>query len=169
MNLKDLISIIIPVYNRATLISQTLESIISQDFHNWECILVDDGSTDGSQEVIKDFQKKDKRFKFFNRPKSYPKGANACRNFGYENSTGNYIHWFDSDDIMASNKLSKQYNHIQSNSLEASVCNFNMFFETPKRLSSHHANLPEKDTELFSSFLKTILFLKQCDAFLAIY
>ena len=94
------ISIIIPVYNREHLVKETLDSILDQKYTSWECIIVDDGSTDRTWEVLKAYQAKDDRFRVFQRPENYPKGAPACRNFGYEQSTGDYIQYFDSDDIM---------------------------------------------------------------------
>lgn len=97
---KDLVSIIIPVYNRSDLIIETLKSIEYQSYSNFECILVDDGSTDNSIAIISDFIRKDKRFMLCKRPENKIKGANSCRNYGFEISKGNYINWFDSDDIM---------------------------------------------------------------------
>lgn len=98
---KPLISIIIPTYNRAHVIEETLDSIRLQTYTNWECIIVDDGSTDSSLEIISAYCKKDKRFQFFQRPKNRKKGANTCRNLGFELSIGEFINWFDSDDIMS--------------------------------------------------------------------
>lgn len=93
------ISIIIPVFNRAALIAESLDSIMNQSFQNWECIIIDDHSTDNSVEVINNYIKEDKRFNFFERPNGKNKGANSCRNFGLKKAKGKYIHWFDSDDI----------------------------------------------------------------------
>lgn len=97
---QALISIIIPTFNRSHLIGETLTSIIKQTYTNWECIVVDDGSTDDTNEVMKAYCKKDNRFKYHHRPKDRPKGANACRNYGFEKSKGEYINWFDSDDVL---------------------------------------------------------------------
>ena len=83
-----LISIIIPIFNRASLLSETLDSILAQTYSHWECIIVDDGSTDNTQDVIDRYLKLDSRFRCFSRPSNRPKGANACRNFGYEKSKG---------------------------------------------------------------------------------
>jgi glycosyltransferase involved in cell wall biosynthesis len=105
MNSTPLISIVIPTYNRAYIIEKTLYSIIAQTYANWECIIVDDGSTDPTFEVIDTFLKKDTRFRFYRRPDTIKKGASACRNFGYEKSVGDYIQWFDSDDLMHPDKL----------------------------------------------------------------
>jgi glycosyltransferase involved in cell wall biosynthesis len=94
------VSIIIPVYNRELLLPETLDSILAQTYINWECILVDDGSTDDSLSVCNSYAQQDVRFKVFSRPASIRKGANGCRNFGFQQSDGEFIQWFDSDDLM---------------------------------------------------------------------
>ncbi|SEG51210.1 glycosyltransferase family 2 protein [Flavobacterium urumqiense] len=112
------ISIIIPVFNRDTLLAMTIESIIEQTFTNWECILIDDQSTDDSFLVMKEFQAKDKRIQAYKRPLELKKGANACRNFGFTKSSGAYIKWFDSDDIMLPNHLETAFHTLVDNSLD---------------------------------------------------
>lgn len=97
---KPLVSIIIPTYNRAHLIGETLDSIKAQTYKNWECIVVDDGSTDNTDTILAKYVEKDNRFQYHQRPVNRIKGANACRNYGFELSKGEYINWFDSDDIM---------------------------------------------------------------------
>lgn len=113
MDVLPLVSIIIPTYNRAHLIMETLDSIIAQTYTNWECIVVDDGSTDDSAQVITGYSKKDQRIKLYSRPSTKHKGANACRNYGFELSMGDYINWFDSDDIMLPQKLELQINQLE--------------------------------------------------------
>ncbi|MDO1501083.1 glycosyltransferase family 2 protein [Winogradskyella maritima] len=103
-----MVSIIIPTFNRAKLIGDTLDSILAQSYENWECLIIDDGSEDDTEKIIRNYINKDSRFKFYKRPSNLPKGANACRNFGFENSRGDYINWFDSDDQMEPDKLRKQ-------------------------------------------------------------
>ncbi len=102
---KPLVSIIIPTYNRAHLIGQTLDSVLAQTYQNWECIVVDDGSTDTTDEVMSKYIAKDPRFKYYHRPKDRLPGGNAARNYGFEKSRGEYIQWFDSDDLMVANFL----------------------------------------------------------------
>jgi len=101
--MTELISIIIPTYNRAHLIGETLDSILAQTYTNWECIVVDDGSTDNTSNILAKYIEKDKRFQYHKRPKERIKGPNSCRNYGFEISKGEYIKWFDSDDILISN------------------------------------------------------------------
>ncbi len=104
------IAIIIPVFNRAELIFFTLNSIINQSFSDWECIIVDDRSTDNTFQIIQKYVVNDDRFKVYLRPISLKKGANSCRNFGFSKSSSAVIKWFDSDDIMLPFHLEKAYN-----------------------------------------------------------
>lgn len=103
-------SIVIPTYNRANLISKTLESILSQTFQDFEVIIVDDGSTDNTEEIIQPFvSEKVHYFKKKNEERA------VARNFGTQKATGEYICWFDSDDIMASNHLAHAKELISQN------------------------------------------------------
>ena len=125
---NPLISIIIPIYNRATLIGETLQSIQAQTYSNWECILVDDGSTDETMGVVRNFAKADTRIQLHQRPETLIKGADACRNYGFSQSSGVYVNWFDSDDIMLPEHLEKKVNALLSNNeVDCSFC-FNQSF-----------------------------------------
>jgi glycosyltransferase involved in cell wall biosynthesis len=126
---KTLVSIIIPTYNRAHLIAETLDSIIAQTYTNWECIIVDDGSTDNSEAVVKGYIDKDTRFQYHNRPNNKPKGANACRNYGFEISKGDFVNWFDSDDLMKPNFISEKLNAFNSKkeALDVVLCECEIF------------------------------------------
>lgn len=128
MNVNPKISIVIPVYNRESLLTETLESIILQSFSDWECVLVDDQSLDGTYEVMEQYHKKDSRFKIYKRPLHLKKGANACRNFGFLQTKGTYIKWFDSDDIMLSQHLERAYYTLVDHQLDfviTDTVNFN--------------------------------------------
>lgn len=111
---SPLVSIIIPTFNRVNLIADTLYSIINQTYKNWECIIVDDISTDKTLKVLKEFKNKDKRINYFQRPENMLKGANSCRNYGFEKSKGELINWFDSDDIMCKDFLLKAVNSFNT-------------------------------------------------------
>jgi glycosyltransferase involved in cell wall biosynthesis len=102
------VSVIVPTFNRADLIGQTLDAIVAQTFRAWECIVVDDGSTDSTAEVVNDFKKNDSRIRLVKRDSNRLKGANTCRNVGYELSKGTLIKWLDSDDLISSDCLEKQ-------------------------------------------------------------
>jgi glycosyltransferase involved in cell wall biosynthesis len=94
------VSVIVPVFNRETLITEMLKSVQAQSLEDWECIVVDDHSDDNTLKVVEAMAAKDSRIKLYSRPSELPKGANACRNYGFEKSIGKYIQWFDSDDAM---------------------------------------------------------------------
>ncbi|QJP32996.1 glycosyltransferase [Nonlabens sp. Ci31] len=124
--MKPLVSIIIPLYNRGHIITRTLESLMDQSHENWECILVDDGSTDNSVQVVEGFTQKDQRFQLHHRPIEKPKGANACRNFGLEMAQGDYINFLDSDDTLHVDKLKLQIDTLSNNDYQFSVCQTQM-------------------------------------------
>jgi glycosyltransferase involved in cell wall biosynthesis len=117
--MQPFVSIIIPSYNRAHLIGETLQSILNQTYINWECIIVDDGSNDNSFEVINKFVVEDRRFQYHKRPIDRHKGGNACRNYGFEVCKGEYIQWFDSDDLMVCDHI-----EIKVTSLINNKCDF---------------------------------------------
>ncbi|RXG13769.1 glycosyltransferase involved in cell wall biosynthesis [Leeuwenhoekiella aestuarii] len=121
-NNKSLVSIIIPTYNRANLIRETLDSILAQTYTNWECIVVDDGSTDGTDKLLAEYVAKDSRCQYHHRPKDRPKGANACRNYGFELSKGEYVNWFDDDDLMLSHKLQEGVKELEKGLPNFMIC-----------------------------------------------
>lgn len=96
-----LVSIIIPTFNRAHLISETLDSVLAQTYANWECIIVDDGSNDDTLVIINEFLKIDSRVQYFSRPETKLKGPSSCRNYGLEKAKGEYVIFLDSDDLLA--------------------------------------------------------------------
>lgn len=88
-----------PVYNRSDLLSDTLQSVHAQSFPDWELIAVDDGSIDGSFEIVRKWATEDERFHALKRSRA-PKGAAACRNIGLEHARGDYVLFLDSDDLL---------------------------------------------------------------------
>lgn len=96
----SLVSILIPNYNKALYLRETLDSVLTQTYINWECIIVDDHSTDNSWEILEEYAQKDSRVRIFRRPEDRKAGGNAARNYAFEMSRGEFINWFDSDDIM---------------------------------------------------------------------
>ena len=93
-------SVIIPSFNREEFVEETLQSLINQTAPHWECIVVDDGSTDNSLDIISSYARDDQRFKLFKRERG-PKGACTCRNIGVEKSCGEYLIFLDTDDLLA--------------------------------------------------------------------
>lgn len=104
---KPAISLVVPAHDREDLIIETLESIQNQTFSDFECLVIDDHSTDHTVEVSQSFAEKDHRFKVFRLPdgKRY---ANAGRNYGLSLAAGEFINFVDSDDILLPEKLARQ-------------------------------------------------------------
>lgn len=119
--MNNQVSIVIPNYNREFLIEETLDSILSQTYHHWECIIVDDGSTDNSVKVIQQYIKKDSRFTFVQRPADHLKGANACRDIGLRMAEGDYIIFFDSDDLMMRHHVETKLKFMVDGDLDYAV------------------------------------------------
>ena len=94
------VTIIMATFNRAHYIVETLQSIQEQTFDDWECLIIDDGGTDETAEVVAPFLKEDQRFQFLNRPENYIKGLPGSRNYGLDLAKGDYIIFFDDDDII---------------------------------------------------------------------
>lgn len=94
-----LISVIIPTYNRAQIIVKSLDSLLAQTYNNWECLVIDDGSSDNTSDILQRYRDRDPRFKFYKRDRQ-PKGAPTCRNIGIDHTKGDYIIFLDSDDYL---------------------------------------------------------------------
>lgn len=122
-----LVSIIIPTFNKAELAIATFNSITKQSYTNWECIIVDDGSTAKDFMVLELFVKSNKRFSLYKRPEKSKKGANACRNYGLSLSKGDYIQFFDSDDVMLENCLKGRVEAIEDTTLDLVVFSMGIY------------------------------------------
>lgn len=107
--MDNFVSIIVPCYNQAQFLSDALKSVLSQTYSSWECIIVNDGSTDNTEEVAKAFCLKDSRFKYIIKENS---GLPAARNTAIKNSAGEYILPLDSDDIIGEVYLDKAIKHF---------------------------------------------------------
>lgn len=109
---KNLVSIIMPSYNTANYIGESINSVLSQTYENWELIIVDDCSTDYTDEVVKKFLN-DKRIKYFRNNKN--SGAAISRNKALREAKGRWIAFLDSDDLWVPEKLEKQINLMEKN------------------------------------------------------
>lgn len=128
--LKNLISVIIPTYNRCHFIRETIVSIQNQSHTSWEVIVVDDGSDDGTESLMEGICTTDSRIAYFKRPEGISKGPSGCRNFGFSKSNGKYIQWLDDDDLISSKKFENQISaleKINENSIFA-TCNWDLFW-----------------------------------------
>jgi len=152
---NTLVSIIIPTYNRAHLINETLDSVLAQTYSNWECIVVDDGSTDDTEAVVTDYVKQENRFIFVRRPKSKLKGASSSRNYGASLAKGELLIFLDSDDTLKPHCLDVRLQAI-ANNLDV------LFWVFPMEIRKNSGivtkkNIPEK-SDYLESFLENKIF-----------
>lgn len=124
MQEKDLISIILPVYNSEKTIAETLDSIFNQTYKNYEVIIVNDGSTDKSNEVIRDKIKNRLNIKYFINENH---GVSYSRNFAIKNSIGNKICFIDSDDLYHPNFLEEMLKISQKHEDNLIICGYTNF------------------------------------------
>jgi hypothetical protein len=139
------ISIIVPCYNYGQYLSLTLSSVYEQTFENWECIIIDDGSTDNSAEVAMQWVKKDPRFIYIKQDNA---GLSAARNTGLKNAKGNYIQFLDADDLIEPKKLEYQLNILGNNEAEEVVYSSFVFQDVSNQRygpEPHHYTAPKKD------------------------
>lgn len=115
-----LFSVIIPTYNRADFIGKTIQSVLNQTYTNFEVIVVDDGSTDNTEEIVKTIT--DNRIYYYKKENAE---RGAARNYGKEKAKGDYLNFFDSDDLAYSNHLQVAYDIIhKNNNPEVFVLNY---------------------------------------------
>ncbi|MBF4492877.1 glycosyltransferase family 2 protein [Flavobacterium sp. MR2016-29] len=116
------VTIIMATYNRAHFIAETLSSIQKQTYLNWECLIIDDGGTDNTIEIISPILEQDSRFKYLKRPEGYKKGLPGCRNYGLDLAKGDFIIFFDDDDIVHPQNLELCVNELNQN--QVSFCRY---------------------------------------------
>lgn len=117
-----LVSIIIPAYNRARFLPETLNSALGQSIADIECIVVDDGSTDGTKDIVASFCARDPRVRYLQQKN---RGPSAARNYGLAEARGRFIQFLDSDDIIDPDKFAQQLAQLDSTGdLAISYCDY---------------------------------------------
>ena len=111
---NPIVSIVIPVFNNAELVKIMVDSVVAQEYKNWELLLVDDGSDEPTIAVLQRFLEEDSRIQLISRNR-LPKGAQTCRNIGMDAAKGKYIVFFDSDDYVAPYCLSQRVVYMEAN------------------------------------------------------
>ncbi len=106
------ISVIVPCYNYGHLLNETLDSLLSQTYLKWECLIIDDGSTDNTREIAKNYTLKDNRIKYSYKLNG---GLSSARNEGLRHAKGQYIQFLDADDLLSSNKFENQVRLFEEN------------------------------------------------------
>ncbi|MEO6287840.1 MAG: glycosyltransferase family 2 protein [Dyadobacter sp.] len=141
--MSKLVSIIIPSYNYGFVIDQTLDNLLDQSYENWEAIIVDDGSSDNTSEIVGKFTARDARISYLVQKNS---GVSVARNLGFKHSKGEYIQFLDADDLLSKEKLAIQVAFMEQHpDCDISYTN-HLYFETDKpdivypdyEMNNHH-------------------------------
>lgn len=126
------ISVIIPCYNQGRYISQTLRSILEQTYADWECIIINDGSTDNSGEIAGKWCEKDSRFKLIEKTNG---GRSVARNIGIEVARGDFIQLLDSDDLLIKEKFAISMSEYENDkTLNLILSNFQILDDKAQKL-----------------------------------
>ena len=128
--MKDLVSIIVPVYNVQKYLDKCIESMLKQTYTNIEIVLVDDGSTDGSALICDKYAADDERIVVVHKKNG---GQSDARNVGREKSTGEYICWVDGDDCIEENMIELLHKNLVDNNADISICNYHSRYESDGR------------------------------------
>ncbi len=110
-----MVSIVIPVFNQPQLLKTMVDSVINQSYTDWELILIDDGSDNSTLTILNEYAETDCRISLLRRPETALKGAQTCRNMGLCRAKGEYILFYDSDDIIYKDALMQRVNFMQNN------------------------------------------------------
>ena len=116
-----LLSIIVPVYNSEKYLGRCLDSIASQSYKEWECLLIDDGSTDSSSEICKAYSEDDSRFKYIRKANG---GVADSRNYGLQRALGEYIAFADNDDLLHPMMYQTLIDSLENTNSEISCCKY---------------------------------------------
>ncbi|PLY08728.1 MAG: hypothetical protein C0626_12840 [Arcobacter sp.] len=145
------ISVIVPVYNVENYLKECIDSIIAQSFKDIEIILINDGSTDNSFNILKEYEKKDSRIIIINQDN---KGQGAARNIGIDYSTSKYLSFIDSDDFIEDTMLEELYSIAEKNNSDIVKCRYKRIKEDGTQTSQYSKIITSTfDTTYFKSIL----------------
>lgn len=136
--MRKTISVIMPVYNSGKFLNNTITSVIRQSFHDFELIVVDDGSTDNSWSILQEFAKNDSRIRVFHKENG---GQSSARNFALKEAEGNYTAFVDSDDILEKDYLQYLYLLIEKYKADISICRIKHFQEGENKYDFSYSNV----------------------------
>src|SRR5688572_9544736 len=124
------VSVVVTAYNLEAFIAQCLETIISQTFTDFECIVVNDGSIDNTRKIVEQYTKKDSRLRLISKENG---GVSTARNTGFDAAQGEYIIFLDGDDFFEPHLLERLYDKIIKHGADIAVCNFKNYFQNMKK------------------------------------
>lgn len=148
--MQPLVSIITPMYNSENFILKTIESVVNQTYSNWELLLVDDGSTDNTIQIVEDFKQKYTNIKLLQNSTNL--GAAKSRNKGIFEAKGDYIAFLDADDLWKPIKLDLQIQFMETHKCDVSFSSYEQIDESGKPLHKLVKALPKLT---YNKYLKT--------------
>lgn len=128
---KGLVSIITPCYNGEKYIARTIDSVICQTYENWEMIIVDDGSKDGSADIVRGYTEKEPRIRFLQQANA---GSAAARNNGIRNARGQYMALLDADDLWDPEFLEDQIRFMEEKDAVCAYCSYRCIDENGQEI-----------------------------------
>ena len=134
---EDLVSILMPVFNAASTLSESVVSVLAQSYRNWELLLVDDGSSDGSLDLARQFASDHRRIRVLSLGRN--SGAAYARNFGLDHANGRYIAFLDADDLWHTDKLGHQIADMKKRSAALSFTGYERVDPNGAHLEQVHA------------------------------
>lgn len=158
-------SIILPVYNAKDYIEKTVESILKQSFTDFELLVVDDGATDGSGDIVRTLSEEHQEIKYFRKKNG---GICAARNYGLERATGEYVLFCDHDDIMVGGVLDKVYEILNGRKLDVLKFSYQTYVVFEGKETKNYINRCEaapdykevealkNDYQQFNNFINTV-------------
>lgn len=153
---KDMVSVIIPVYNVEKYLNRCVESVLSQTYGNCEIILVDDGSPDHCPQMCDDFAKEDSRVKVVHKPNG---GLSSARLAGFREACGEYVLFVDSDDYIESNMVESLVDAAQKNNADMAVCGYYTQFDdhVAENLLPYSKDLLQTPEELTGEYILPLI------------
>ncbi|MGH0430439.1 glycosyltransferase family 2 protein [Bacillus hominis] len=143
MEQKQIVSVVIPLYNAEKYIEETMESILNQTYKHIEIVIVDDGSKDQSSSIVKNLEQKyPGQIKYVSQENQ---GVSVARNTGIENASGEYVAFLDSDDLWHPTKIEKQVESMHKNNMNACYCGYMNFYEETGEKVEHTTNFIKGD------------------------
>lgn len=142
-----LVSVIVPCYNQGVFLNEALESVYNQTYTDWECVIVNDGSTDDTEVIAQQWAARDNRFKYYYKNNS---GVSSTRNFGISKASGQYLQFLDSDDVLDKLKIQLSIDKLKedkSNETGIVISNFKMLSSDSKEILPPFCKL---EAELFT-------------------
>ncbi|UAB76396.1 glycosyltransferase family 2 protein [Mesoflavibacter sp. SCSIO 43206] len=148
--MQPLVSIITPMYNSEKFILKTINSVVDQTYSNWELLLIDDGSTDNTIQIVEGFKQKYSNIKLLQNSKNL--GAAQSRNKGIIEAKGDYIAFLDADDLWKPNKLDLQIQFMQTHNCDVSFSSYEQIDENGKPLNKLVQAIPKLT---YNKYIKT--------------